>query len=187
MQTSYNTDVVIGVPGQPRASTIHEMIVSYPAGEVINFGRAVAVNSSGLLQQVQETGDGLLAGLLGVSVYQPAREQAYPPTFGGAQYQVGEMVPVMRRGRIFAEWNGTTQGYCAAVNVNCSSTTDTNRGIFTDAAISAVAGSEIAVATGMVLYAPTGVSNLCELDINLPAAGPQGATGNTGATGPTGP
>jgi hypothetical protein len=188
MQTSYSTDVVIGIPGQRTASSLGEIVVSAPAGEAIQFGRYCQLDTTtNLLKMAQETGDGALAGTFGVSVYRPAREQAYPPTFGGANYVVGDMVPCLRRGRMYAEWNGTTQTFGSQPNVNCSSTTATNRGIFTDASISASVGAEIATATGIVIYMPTSVSNIVEVDVNLPAAGAQGTTGTTGATGATGP
>jgi hypothetical protein len=76
------------------------------------------------------------------------------------------------RGRIYAEWKGTTPPLFGMPNVYHSSTIATDRGKFTDAGTSAGAGTEIAVSghqfsTRFVL---AGTGNIVEIEVNLPGA-----------------
>lgn len=184
-QTSYANFPAFAQPGQLADLTYCE-IQSFPAAEVINPGRLVELASDGLsCQQVQDAGvDTPPAKMLGISLLQDAREgagavgiQAYG--VGGLQYQIGDTVPVLMRGRVYAEWSGTTQpafqngaNGSGALHVYSSSTTAANRGKFTDVAVSAVAGSEVSYAgQGIrVRQALTGSGNIVLLDINLPGA-----------------
>lgn len=74
--------------------------------------------------------------LVGVVVYDSADQVG--------SFKAGDTVRILRRGKIWAEFNGTQGGeMLAALNVNSSSTIATNRGKFTDAAPAAGAGVEI--------------------------------------------
>src|SRR5215472_12439271 len=121
-QTSYNNQPDIATPGQLADLDLDSRVVSYPAGEAIEFGRLCEVDASGLLHHVQGASNVLAsAKLAGVSVKDVAREQQLSSlggSAGSAHYQSGEMVPVMRKGRIYACWDGSgSQGVMSGVNV----------------------------------------------------------------------
>ena len=175
-QTAVNLVPDAAQPGQLADLTYNE-IESFPAAEVINPGRAVMIASDGLsVQQVQTSSSSTLpTTLLGVSVLNSAREGqgSYGITAygqGGLPYQVGEMVPVLLRGRIYAEWSGTTQSAFSSPNVYSSSTVSTNRGKFTDATASAGAGTEVCTGIGHLKNRQVlpGSGNLILVDVNLP-------------------
>lgn len=174
-QTSYPMFSAFAQPGQ-LADFAYNEIQSFPAAEVINPGRVVELASDGIsVQQVQQTGTTMLP--LGVTVWESARQGAgatgvTPYGVGGPTYAIGDMVPVLMRGRIYAEWSGTTQTAFAQPNIYHSSTTATNRGKFTDTATSSTAGSEVAAAphTIRTRSALTGSGNIVLVDVNLPGA-----------------
>jgi len=174
-QLTYPMFSAFAVPGQ-LADVAYNEIQSFPCAETVQFGRAVEMASDGLsIQQPQQTGSTFSP--VGVSVLQTAREGSGPSgvtAFGvaGPQFNTGDMAPVLLRGRIYAEWKGTTQTAFAMPNVYHSSTIATDRGKFTDAATSTVAGSEVANAghTFRTRQALTGSGNLVLLDVNLPGA-----------------
>jgi hypothetical protein len=126
-------------------------IETYFAAEVIQPGRFVELNSGGSrwIQQVQDTGDSALP-TLGISRLVTSRENpgsADLSTYvGGAAFNIGDPVPVVRRASMFVNWVGTTQVLNSVMNVYHSSTIATNRGSLTDAAIATTAGVEISVA-----------------------------------------
>jgi hypothetical protein len=174
-QLTYPMFSAFAVPGQ-LADVAYNEIQSFPAAETIQFGRAVEMASDGLsVQQPQQTGSTF--NPVGVSVLLTAREGSGPSGVApfavqGPQYNTGDILPVLMRGRIYAEWKGTTQTAFAMPNVYHSSTLSADRGKFTDAATSTVAGSEIANA-GHVFrtrQALTGSGNLVLIDVNLPGA-----------------
>jgi hypothetical protein len=195
-QTAYNLNPDIAVPGQIADLSLDNHIVSFPAGEVIEFGRAVEVDSNGVAWKVKGAGASLAAGkFAGVTVFDLAREQQMASTGGSsglAGYQVGEMVPVMRKGRIYGCWDGGTgsfsQGVFVTPNINHSSTTDANniKGTFTGNATSSTVGSEIAAAPAEIVMVrdvsalvpsrgatsagSAGPTYVCLLELNLPGA-----------------
>lgn len=184
-QTTYSQFPAFAQPGQ-LADLAYAEIVDFPAAEVINPGRQVMLAADGIsCQQAQQSGgDNQVAKCLGVSLLQTSREgsgavgvTAYG--VGGVAYQIGDQVPVLMRGRVYAEWKGTTQSAfvsgtngSGALHVYSSSTTATDRGKFTDAAVSAVAGSEISYAGSQfsTRQALAGSGNIVLLDVNLPGA-----------------
>ncbi len=181
-QQTYSQFPAFAVPGQ-LADLAYAETQSYPAYEIIQPGRVVMMASDGLsIQQAQQTsadtsfGSGT-AGAVGISLLQTAREGsgAYnitPYGIGGPQYNIGDIVPVLQRGRVYAEWKGTTQTVMAMPNVYCSSSTATDRGKLTDAAISATTGSEIANAGHAVRIrqALPGRGIIVLVDVNFPGA-----------------
>lgn len=163
-------------PGQPGDLSYNE-VRSFQANEVIQPGRMVELSSDGLtIQQVQATGNqapksmGIVlntltregSGAIGLTAY----------GVGGPQYNLGDMVPVMFRGSVYAEWQGTTQTAGGQPNVYHSSTVATDRGKLTDAATSAGVGTEISLAgSGIrVRQVLTGSGNIVLVDVNLPGA-----------------
>ena len=173
-QAVYNLFPTLAQPGQLSDLAYNE-IQSFVAAEVIFPGRAVEIAADGLsVQQCQQTSTTF--NPLGISVLKTAREGQGPlgvtgfSGVEGASYQVGEVVPVLMRGRIFAEWSGTTEVSFAVPNVFHSSTIATNRGKFTDTATSAAAGVEVATAgrAFRIRLAQPGSGSLVELDVNLP-------------------
>ncbi len=174
-QSTYVEFSALANPGQ-LADLAYNEIVSFMAAEVINPGRAVEMASDGLsIQQAQQTSSTFAP--VGVSILKTARESQGPAGVTGLgveglAYQPGEMVPVLMRGRIYAEWSGTTQTAFGMPNVYHSSTLAATRGIFTDTGTSASAGVEVSNAghqfrTRMAL---PGTGNIIELDVNLPGA-----------------
>lgn len=178
-QLTYNQFPAFAQPGQ-LADLAYQEIVSFPAAEVIQPGRLLELASDGIsVQQVQDTGNtsGVASNVVGFSVLVTARESqgAVGVTgygVGGPAYQIGEMVPVLMRGRIYAEWKGTTQTAFAQPNVYHSSTLTADRGKLTDAVASGTAGSEISSAGHYirVRQALPGSGNIVLVDVNTPGA-----------------
>ena len=162
-QTSYTLEPVIGVPGMPFSPATSNVVESRPALVAIPFGVAVELVVSGGIEYVQPLSDAgttssFLPALYGVSIFDPAREQALPVLGvnpGGIQtatgYAANEMVPVMRSGTIYVLTDSATQQASwanpwpslGAVNVWHSSDASHFQGVFTMLAASATTGAEI--------------------------------------------
>ena len=178
-QQTYNQFPAFAQPGQI-ADLSYAEIASYPASEVINPGRLLMLYSDGLsVMQAQSTADTqLTTKLMGVSCLITARESsgAFGITaygVGGPQYNIGDSVPVLQRGRMYAEWKGTTQvAFSVAMNMYSSSTIATDRGKITDAVVSAGAGTEISLIGVGVRTRQTlpNTGNIVLIDVNLPGA-----------------
>jgi hypothetical protein len=184
-QQTYANFPAFAQPGQLADLTYCE-IASFPAAEQINPGRVVELAADNVsCQQVQDAGATTPpAKMLGISVLVTAREGAgafniTPYGVAGPQYQIGDTVPVLMRGRIYAEWSGTTQtpfsngvNGAGLLHLYSSSTVATNRGKLTDVAVSAGAGTEVLYAgQGIrVRQALPGAGNIVLVDINLPGA-----------------
>jgi hypothetical protein len=174
-QQSVQQFPAFAMPGQ-LADLAYNEIVYFPAAEVIQPGRCVELASDGIsCQQAQQTGSTFSP--VGVSILITAREAAgsfgiTPYGIGGPQYNIGDSVPVLMRGRIYAEWKGTTQPAFGMPNVYHSSTLSADRGKLTDASTSTVAGSEVANAGHMfrVRQALPGSGDIVLVDVNLPGA-----------------
>jgi hypothetical protein len=179
-QQTYNQFPAFAQPGQ-LADLAYAEINSFPAFEVIQPGRGVMMASDGLsIQQMQESGADtqITTTLVGFSLLITAQQSAgaFGITsygVGGPQYNIGDSVPVLQRGRLYAEWKGTTQtSFSNAYNMYCSSTVATDRGKITDASISAGAGTEISVVGPGIRgrQALPGTGNIVLIDVNLPGA-----------------
>ncbi len=201
-QTAYNNIPDIAVPGMLADENLDSKVLSFVAAETIYPGRLCQVDSAGGLHLVNgasnviagNDGNSAACQLAGVSILDVAREQllaAASGSAGNAYYQSGEMVPVMRKGRVFAAWdNSGTQGIFKTPLVWHPSTTDTNllRGVFSNTATSSVvAGSEVIACPAEILEvkdcasltpsrgagSPVTVGPVtwvCKLEINLPGA-----------------
>lgn len=136
-------------------------IASYPASEVIPPGRVCVLKSDGTCELPKNTGAMPTSGAgapIGISTYLSMA----PP--GG--YQIGDMVPLVRKGRVWAEFTGTGASDLEVMNVSHSSTTATHRGKVTDAATATTAGSEVSALPTAV--ARKGITGLALVEINLP-------------------
>lgn len=162
-QTVYNVDRTAALAGM-LADSGDVDVVSYPAGEDIESGRVVVLGANGTVGVPSAT---TLTKVVGVAIYRPSVEQAIGG--GSAGYKAGEMVSVLRKGRIWAQFTGGTQAALGAVNVHHSSTTATNRGKFTNSATSSTAGAEITAAPEGVITHKVGTSTLVQVSLNLPA------------------
>ncbi len=163
-QLSYSLNNRAGLPGQLYDADSSNFIDSKPCGAVVlQPGTAVEL-VNGLLRIAQGTGDPNSKVLWGVVVYTAAMEP------GG--YPVGQDVPVLRRGRIWANVAaGATFAQGAAVNYTHSSDGSNSQGAFTSVAVSAVAGSEIS-ATKAVWFQDGGLvgasPSIACIELNLP-------------------
>jgi hypothetical protein len=202
-QFSTSLTTVPGVAGQ-----IYDLsaigagdIISAVAGEVIPFGVLCELNASGTLQPVQDINAdwppvGTAAGtsLAGISIYDPegvmqdylGSAPTIPPTGEGSStsgYPKGYRVPVLRRGRIWMQFDG--QGVptrIGPVNVWHSSTTGL-QGVITFTATSGTAGSEVSQAgaylesfnpdlvAGEYTDAFNTTAGIIACNINLPGSG----------------
>lgn len=156
-QTTFDLDPVAAFSGMAADKDAYR--VSYQAAEDIPFGRAVTLNSDGKVELPQDT---TLTKVVGVAEYKADAEP------GG--YKAGDMVRVMRRGSIYADFTGGSEASLTKPNIMHSSTTPTNRGKFTMSGTSASSGVEISNAPeGVLMVKPSGISGLCLVELNLPA------------------
>jgi hypothetical protein len=162
MQDTYNTDLSPALPGQ----IVERGVVTgvYQCSEAIPPGRVVELHTDGKLRLPQGTGADI-AKPVGVSCYRAAIE----PNSGNG-YAIGEYVPVLRRGQIWADLvSGATVSALAAANVYHSSTVATNRGKVGSAAEAAGAGVEIDALSGFLFLRDDGASSpaLALLEVSL--------------------
>jgi hypothetical protein len=196
-QTQYNLDPIIGVPGMPFSPASSDVVESRPAAVFVPPGVAVElviVNGAECVQPLQDAGTAgsFTPALYGVSIYDPAREQAIPSLGvnpggidGKAGYAAGEMVPVMRSGRIYVQTDANASTWAAAwpslgqVSVWHSSDGTHAQGVFTMLAASATAGAEIDLCPTSIIGRDSGrvqsytngwgtTFNLAVVEINLP-------------------
>lgn len=160
-QTSYQLNPDIAVPGMLADENLDSRVMSVPAGENIPFGRLCEVDSSGNLFLVKGSGATIASGkLAGVSIFDVAREQQLASTGGSAGsgfYAQSELVPVMRKGRIYAAFDGSVtnvQAPFAAPGVNHPSSSDASgiRGVFSGGTTTTTAGAEITTTGTNILY-----------------------------------
>lgn len=162
MQTSYQQDLSIAVAGMFADGDQDTSVTSYPASEVILPGRVCVVKADGTCELPKTAGAMPTSGagsVLGVSLY----ADSAPP--GG--YQIGDMVPILRRGKVWAEFVGTAATDLQVLNIKNSSTIATDRGKFTTDATSTTAGVEVSAAPRTVARKMSGTT-LVKVDINIP-------------------
>jgi hypothetical protein len=155
-QTTYTSDYTAALAGQIADNSASEC-VSYVCSEAIEAGRFVELHTDGKVRNPQGT---TLTKPVGVAVYQVSDLP------GG--YAAGDVVCVMRKGRIYAQITGSAPGELVAANINHSSTVATDRGKLTTTATSAGAGTEISALEGC-RFVKSGPSGLGQVELNLPA------------------
>lgn len=159
-QTSYSLDNPNVVPGLIIDAGDDVRIEKYIAKEVINPGNGVELSSDGLgVQNPQGTGT-TVPNFVGVAVFKDGREP-------GA-YAIGDVVPVMRKGRVAVNLvAATTITALGVANLSHSSTISTDRGKFTSAATSGTAGSEVGSVNAIFRKDPV-LTNVGIIEINQP-------------------
>ena len=168
-QTTYTLNNKAGLPGMLFDNDESNYIDSKPCGAVALAAGVAVELVAGVLVIAQGTGDPDANKLWGVTVFKDSLEPN--PTTGAGEYQPGQEVPVLRRGRIWASVvSGTTITPGAAANYTHSSTSGA-QGTFTTAAVSGVAGSEIS-ATKAIFYQDGGLASatppIACVELNLP-------------------
>lgn len=158
MQSTYNTDLTVAIAGQ--LVEREEIVGRYQCSEEIPFGRFVELHTDGKLRLPQGTGADI-AKPVGVAMYRAALE----PSVTG--YKTGEYVPVVRKGKVWAEIvSGATVADLVAANVYHSSTIATNRGRLGSAAEAAGAGVEIDALPGVKFDGPA-TATIALVSLNL--------------------
>lgn len=136
-QLTYSLNNKAGIPGQLYDNDASSFVDSKPCGAVILQPGVGVELVAGVLRIAQGTGDPNGSVFWGVVVYTPAMEP------GG--YPVGQEVPVLRRGRIWALLDSGVAyaGTGVAVNYTHSSNASHGQGTFTNAVVSGVVGQEV--------------------------------------------
>jgi hypothetical protein len=148
VQTAFSTNNKAGVPGMLYDKDFSSLIDSKPCGATTLIPGQMVELVSGVLQPCQGTGDPDSNPVWGVVMFGDAMEPN--PTTGAGEYVYGLEVPVLRKGRIWVQLAAAVSSIVpgAAVNFSHSSTTATERGFFTTAAVSGTAGSEVSAVKG---------------------------------------
>ena len=178
IQTSVTNVLVPGVAGQldtALAATHVNGEYAVATGKTIAAGQLVELTSAGFLQPLQTPG----ASIYGIALYADTKEPNSTLPIGTAstlgQWIAGQYVRVLRKGRAYALWAGSTTAQFNKVVQITASTTTNSQGYATDAAVSGTTGSEIVAGpTGAVRIVrnPTAAANagIALLELNLPGA-----------------
>lgn len=163
-QTVYTLDHAVAYAGQIADVWLAQDLTSFPASEVIPAGRMCEV-TAGKARLAQSTTQDVVAGVGvgGVSVYNAMA------IAGG--YQIGDMVPLLRKGRIWVDFVGTGATELEDAKYKHSSTVATDRGKFTDAASDATATTEVSSIVGKFRDRPAGPGGspaIACVELNLP-------------------
>lgn len=163
-QTSYTLDHAVAYAGQIADVWLAQDLTSFPASEVIPAGRMCEV-TAGKARLAQSTTQDVVAGVGvgGVSVYNAMA------IAGG--YQIGDMVPLLRKGRIWVDFVGTGATELEDAKYKHFSVTATDRGKFTDAASAAGADAEVSSIVGKFRDRPAGPGGspaIACVELNLP-------------------
>lgn len=168
MQTSYSDNMGRALAGMPTGN-INDRYTdgSHKAAEALEPGRLVILNSSGNLEYPSQATGALAVPIFGIVVYSPMNEQPAIPA-AGFTYPIGALVPVQRKGRIWAQVSSAVEPTVGAkANVKHSSTVATHRGKLTTDAEASTSGSEVAK-LGPVEFVMKDTTTLWEVELNLP-------------------
>jgi hypothetical protein len=172
-QTTYPFDPVIAIPGMVVDRTPGGQRGRYECSEDLPAGR-IAEYNSGTLRLPQSAAPKFLGAV------------PYNSSLPAGGYKAGEhMVPALRRGLIWLEYQGTAPSPEEPVNIMHSTETATHRGKVTGDAPSESTGAEITAIGGIVCVKVDTTLKLALCEINLPAGltGPQGPQGEEGPPG----
>lgn len=162
---------VAGMPGDTEFE-----LVSFVAEEAIPFGRFVEWNATNKTVQLPKSTT--LGNVVGVAAYPDMKTPlvGQPGPTNPYGYAKGEIVRVLRKGRVWVEAQGTAVADFARANIMHASTDGSgnaqHRGKATATATSATAGAEISLApTAVVAFPPpsTNPAGLALVELNLPA------------------
>lgn len=119
-----------------------------------------------------------LKDIAGVALYKSSRQPVSPPYTGTLTtgYKIGDMVPYMRKGKIYAKWlsnaSAAQVSYSTPNYAHSSTTPGTSQGAFTDKATLGTVGSEVDTCpTGVRLVHDVSASlgfTICLVELNLP-------------------
>lgn len=161
-QLVYNRNLTTAVPGL-MAEDDDGYVVSYPAAEDIPPGRIVVLNSDGAVELPQDT---TFSKPVGISVFSPTNQMTAIPS-AGFVYAAGDMVPVLRRGRCWASYQGGSPATLTQATVNHSSTVATHRGKLSASVTSGGVGTEISD-PGPVMFVMAGPSGVWLAEVGYP-------------------
>lgn len=147
VQTSYGAPAK-AIAGQLDTKHGESDILSCVAGEDIPYGRVVEWDATNRVIVLPKSTT--LGSIVGISLYPVTNDSTILTgtlTTNAFGYKAGQVVPVLRRGRVNAEVTGTAGTELAAANVAHASTDGSsnlrNRGKLTASATSVTAGAEI--------------------------------------------
>jgi hypothetical protein len=130
---TYSFDRAVAVPGMTDDGP--KEIDTFIAYEDLPFGRAVRLHT-GTTDQVELPTDDSGA-IVGFVVYKDMLEMAYPPA-GAAVIKAGTPVAILRKGRMWAAWDGAgTVAVFTQFNIRNNAAAPTTKGMVTAAAASA--------------------------------------------------
>lgn len=167
-QTDYGFAPVSAVAGMRYSTMSSDEVVHGVASGTVQPGQLV--ESYGGQLRAAQSENGALYPIVGVALFRDSNV-AKPNTSGPtpAYYLAGEQIPVMRKGRIYTQWSGTTQGGYVTANYVHSSDGTHGQGVITDAATQSTTGNEIdALPGGIRVIGPTNLATICLLELNLP-------------------
>lgn len=179
MQLSYAQNNVAAVAGMRSECFGSEYIQSFIAASTIEPGTVVEQLANGKVQKCQSTG--ATVTIAGVALFGVTTEQSLQAIAADGQrsapgvYVAGDHVPVMRQGRVWCPFDGTTQANLKAANVIHSSQSTgasaAHNGWLTDAATSSTAGIEVG-STNLLFIGVTGihasVTGLALVEVHTP-------------------
>jgi len=147
-------------------------IVEAIAAEIIPYGVGVELDATGLkVQNPKGTGQ-TPTQFAGIATY-PALDQPVIGGVGVGGYQAGDIVKLMRKGRVAIQTVGAAVVATDALTIaglSHSSTIATDRGKATKSALNGTAGTEIGDVGIKWSRSPvlSGTTNLAAVEINLP-------------------
>lgn len=160
MQTSYNVDMQVAVPGM-LTGIGNRTIVSRVAYEEIPCGRFVRERADGTV----ELPSGDTGTILGVAVKSDGLERSYP-SGSAPSYKAGELVPVIQRGTVYVAFSGGTDAALGTVNVKNDAATPADKGKATGTATAA--GTIRALGSNVRFVKDIASATLALVDLNMP-------------------
>lgn len=175
-QADWSFNPVIAFAGMRNRTSAADLVVHYPASAACPPGVLLEVTVVSGVPSVRpaQSATGALAPLAGVCMFDDAHvlPPATLPGVNAATYNIGEMVPVLRKGEIWTSWTGTTQGTLVTANYVHSSDGSHSQGFVTDAATSTTTGNEIDNLPGgfRIVRPTTAPSGVVLMELNLPGS-----------------
>jgi hypothetical protein len=137
------------------ASITFSVAQTLPAGAALVFSSQNGVQYF-LAAAVNAGTAGTLTAVYGGATNGAATTTNIGPGSSTTGWKAGTPMPLMRRGRVWSQTDGTTFARGGPINVWHSSTGANPQGVFTSAATSLTAGAEVDVAPNCLLWNPDG-------------------------------